>query len=1092
MDTCIANTLNPFKIQRTCVHDGPGIRTTLFFQGCHLRCAWCQNPEMQSFKGGAAPDREYSLETIMEVVRRDKEYYRSSGGGVTLSGGEPLLQDLGGLIALLESLRGEGLHIAVETSLHAPWETIRGVAPYVDLFLVDFKIVGDETLHKQYTKHDSALIRGNLAKLLELGANIKFRMVMVPGFNDSEAQIQAVSHFLSSIEYGEIELLKYHNFYEDKAERLGLRVEPLKITPEESLAAVTKGVELFAKHGIKAQCLDLSGAPRKAEFTPRVKAIQHELRHSPRALCMEACLLKTQYYKQNGFDKPTPIHRAECLAHVLRHKRLMVYPGELLAGNFTTKRVASQLWAEYCGVVGVKMIHKLKRLKPVPFEATLKERLSFLRILPFWMKHSLLGRTYPKLSDYILMFSRASEMNAGFNNNLVSIAHYIVNFEHILKLGTTGLIEEIEAKQKEKPENNQDFYAGAIIALKALEEFAARYAEHLSRMSEAEKDPARRKELEEMAANCAHVPKYPARTFHEALQSMLLLHIALCIESYENAVSFGRLDQILYPYYKKDAEAGRITYEKAKELLCLFILKMDEAILVNDGNTFPELFNLFETLSTDQAITFGGLDKDGNDATNDVTYMLVDACELQPLAADLSARVHQGSPGAYLERIAQIYLGGCPIPQLFSDELYINTLLKHYPTTLENARNYAIVGCVEPKANDDHFGNTDCANVNVTLPLLQALKGQEYDLWNEPFRDQLITLTTNFLKYTFDGKNGVSKFITRTCAKVRRKRNVKRGFFKYDPPSSMAELLARYQARLNQVTKSILTDHQAIEAQLRKNFTTPLASSLFQGCIDSGRDVYEGGTAINSSGIQAVGITDAADSLHAIDEVVFKQKRCALGDVLDAIENNFEGEKHQEIRALLMAVPKFGDDSSPQATAWVNEVMRMYNEALESVENCPRNGRYSAGYYALNVGTRYGKNTPALPSGRLAGVPLANSITPHYGMKQSDLMSALNSITGVDFAEHAENGTTVTLTIDSSLFPQEEGVKNLASLFKTFLETGGMQIQPNVIDRKILLDAYANPGKYPDLMVRIAGYCAYFEELSDEMKRVIIDRTCYS
>ena len=171
--------------------------------------------------------------------------------------------------------------------------------------------------------------------------------------------------------------------------------------------------------------------------------------------------------------------------------------------------------------------------------------------------------------------------------------------------------------------------------------------------------------------------------------------------------------------------------------------------------------------------------------------------------------------------------------------------------------------------------------------------------------------------------------------------------------------------------------------------------------------------------------------------------------------------------------------------------MEIYKNALESVENCPRNGRYSAGYYALNVATRYGKNTPALPSGRLGGVPLTNSIIPHYGMEQIDLLSSLNSIARVNFIEYAENGATATLNIDSALFQGPEGVKNLANIFKTFLTTGGMQLQPNVLNREILLDAYKHPEKHKYLIVRIAGYCAYFNELSDEMKLTIINRTCY-
>jgi pyruvate-formate lyase len=225
---------------------------------------------------------------------------------------------------------------------------------------------------------------------------------------------------------------------------------------------------------------------------------------------------------------------------------------------------------------------------------------------------------------------------------------------------------------------------------------------------------------------------------------------------------------------------------------------------------------------------------------------------------------------------------------------------------------------------------------------------------------------------------------------------------------------------------------------------------------------------------------------------VFKKKLFTMTEVIRACDGNFESLKGQRIRAALLAVPKFGDDSSREATEWVTKVMQMYNNALDSVKNGPRHGRYSAGYYALNVGDRYGKRTPALPSGRLKGVPLANSIIPHYGMEQADLLSSLNSIAGVNFTDHAENGTTVTFTIDTALFQGGEGVGKLAGIIKTFLTTGGMQMQPNVVNRELLIDAYKHPEKYPYLMVRIAGYCAYFRELTDELKLSIINRTCYS
>jgi formate C-acetyltransferase len=185
----------------------------------------------------------------------------------------------------------------------------------------------------------------------------------------------------------------------------------------------------------------------------------------------------------------------------------------------------------------------------------------------------------------------------------------------------------------------------------------------------------------------------------------------------------------------------------------------------------------------------------------------------------------------------------------------------------------------------------------------------------------------------------------------------------------MDELLDRFQTRLNVLANGVLADHQLIEEKLREGFTTPLASALYEGCIESGKDVYEGGARINSSGIQAVGVTDVADSLYAINELVFKQNKYTLLDIIEAFEDNFASEKNQAIRESLLAVPKFGDDSSPEAAAWVTKVMAIYNAALESVPNCPRNGRYSAGYYALNVSDRYGLKTPALPSGGSKAFP---------------------------------------------------------------------------------------------------------------------------
>lgn len=921
-------------------------------------------------------------------------------------------------------------------------------------------------------------------------------MVMVPNLNDSDACIENTVSLLKSIGYDTIELLKYHNMYEEKADKFGLTVEKLNITPEAAEKSLKRGLEAFRQAGISAFNVDADTVRRKTEFPQRVLDIQKDQRDAGRSLSIEVSKLKTRFYRKNGFSEPTPIHRSKRLKYVLENKTVTVYPGELLVGNFSDKRVGGQVWEEQYGVLDISFLYKVNHQTPVAFKIPFKDRLYFYtRIFPFWWKKSLLGKVNPKFKDLLKMLGRSAEMIAGFQNNMAAIAHFIPNYNVIMEKGTTGLIDEIKQIAIEKPENNKDFYNGAIMCLEALADWADRYSQELSKQAESETNAERRAELVEMAKICKKVPRYPAETLHEAIQSMMFLHIAICQEAYENAVSFGRLDQILYPYYKKDVEEGRITYEKARELIMLFVLKMDEAILVNDGDSLLNVAKLFETLSTDQALTFGGCDREGNDATNDITYMLIDACELQPLAINMCARINKNSPKKYLNRLAEIYINGCPMPEMFSDEEYFKAIPHRHITTIENVRDYPIVGCVEPLASNDHFGNTDSANMNVVLPMLQAIKGHTHELWNYTNKEYLQHVVTRVIEYSF-GRFKKCPYCRAICnhhAKKIEKRHIKKGMYVYNPPENMETLIERMQASLNKLATEILSDQQNIEWQLARYFTTPLASSLFRGCLERGLDAYEGGCDYNTSGIQAVGIVDVGDSLFGINELVFKKKKYTMLDMIKAIDANFEGEEHQAIFKDIMALPKFGDDSSDEPAKWVNVALEVYVNALNQVPyNGPRRASYTAGYYALNVNDRYGLKIQALPSGRKKGVPLANSITNHYGMEESDLLSSLNSMCQIDWEKYAPNGTTATLHIDSALFPGEEGIDNLGQIIYTFLTEGGMQFQPNVISRDLLIDAYNNPDKYKYLMVRVAGYCSYFNELSDDLKKVIINRTCYA
>ena len=1062
-----------------------------------MRCKWCHNPEAQPFVLPTALDAGRSVPELMRVIRKDKEYYRTSGGGVTLSGGEPLAQSREVLLDLLKALRKDGIHVAVETAGDVPWSTFKAALPYVDLFLFDLKVVDDDALHEELTGRPLGRINANLTRLIAARAKLRFRMCVVPGQNDSSANLRATAALLTSLGHSEIELMRYYKLHEEKARRLDLPQAPLHVSDESSLRALKSATELFTSLGIAVGSSSPEAPRRRPSFTPRVNKLRQAIRDAGYSVCLESADLKTTYFKEHGFTEPLAVQRAKLLEYQLGRKQITVYPDELLVGNFTSKRVGGSIWVDYFGSGMVFNLWNIDRQTPVAFKCSRSEKLRFYtRLAPFWATRSLLTKAFPSIKELGFFLARLVEKRSGFNNNMAGIAHYIVNCERLLRLGTRGIAAEVREKQKATTDSG--FYDGVLIALASLELFAERYAAQLSARSRAEVDPSRRAELEDMAQVCARVPRNPAGSYHEALQSILLLQIALCTESFENAISLGRLDRVLNPYYEADVAAGRIDYESAKELLALFILKFDELIFLNDGDTLFELGKVFESLSPVETVTFGGIDQEGADCTNDLSYMLLDICELRPIGVNMAARIHRGSPEAYVERIAEVYLNGSPMPALFNDDVYIPALENEHDTSPEHARNYSIVGCVEPVASDDHFANTDAANVNVALPLLQALKGDKRQLWKYGALDKLDKKLLNGLRARIGLDSaglprGVARVASYASSVWERRPGSRHGSqAPWDLPKTMDELLERYQERVNELVHDVLADQQRIETALAKSMTTPLASSLYRGCVESGKDVYEGGTTLNSSGIQAVGVTDAADSLLALNRVVFQEGRYSLEEVVAAMDAEFEGEGHQQVKAALLAVSKFGDDAAPDAHLWVERVMEIYVKALRATSHESRGGKYVAGYYGLNTNMVYGKNTPALPSGRLGGTPLANSICPHFGMQMHDLTSALNAVAKIDFKRLAPNGTSLTSTIDTGLFPGESGITNLAGLVRGYFNQGGMQFQPNLIDRELLLDAYRNPGKHKDLVVRIAGYCGYFDELSDDLKLEIINRSYYS
>lgn len=769
----------------------------------------------------------------------------------------------------------------------------------------------------------------------------------------------------------------------------------------------------------------------------RFEGIKQELLSSKVRLCPERASLITDYFKHHADKKDSVIiHRAKALKHLFAHKSVRIHTGELIVGNMGTERISAILQPELASVFMSGELLWIDKRKTTPFQMPWSERLKLLlSIYPYWLTRNMAFKSF---FPHFLKLTRytAEQMNATYYliNEAGGIGHFLPNYEKIIKIGVEGYLKEMEGKKG-------DFHTAARIACEALLILADRFAAEVDRLSIQEKDKTRAAELREIADICRKVPRKPAATFHEALQSLWFSHMAANMEGLNSAISFGRIDQYLYPYYKADLEAGRITKELARELLLLFSAKAVEHVFLLSERTSQYHGGYLVV----QAAIVGGMDREGNDAVNDLTYIFLDVMEQFGLRdPNYQARVHKDCPQPYLRRVVDVARKGNGVPALFSDEATIAALTSHgFP--LDEARNYAIVGCVEPALPGKSFFSTDAGLFNLPLCLELALNGG------------------------------------RRVGKMWRL-----GAATPDPASftSIEQVIEAFRTQVDFMVARMIGDLQMMEKGNRDYHPTPFSSMLVDGCIESGKDVTAGGALYNSSGVQGVGVADVADSLAALEEVVFRQKKYSMEDVLNALYSNFENAP--VLRAQLQNAPKFGNDNS-LPDGYANLTAKIFHDALAKHKNT-RGGNYVPGYYSVTCHVAFGKRTPALPSGRAAGEPLASSLGPANGKDRLGTTAVLNSVAKVD-SRLAMNGYALNLRFDPVTVAGEKGVNVLSSLVKGFFSQGGMEMQLNVLDPEILEDARRNPGKYRGLVVRVAGYCAYFDDLPDDTKAEIITRT---
>jgi formate C-acetyltransferase len=775
------------------------------------------------------------------------------------------------------------------------------------------------------------------------------------------------------------------------------------------------------------------------DLTERIETVRRDMAAEPVRLCPERAYLITKFAKEHDDpSEPVVVRQAQALAYLLERKQTIIFPGELIVGNAGTSRKCCIMQPELASAFMSQELLWIDRRKTNPFEISLADRLRLItRVLPYWMRRSMPSRMF---SNPVAMARYMKhQMNPTFYliNEAGGIGHFLPDYEKMLKLGTRGYVNSIKGKRG-------DLHKAARIVCQALDTWAGRMADEADRQAAAENGPERRAQLEEIARTCRRVPAQPAETFREALQSLWLTHLGVMLESLNSAVSFGRIDQYLYPYYKADVEAGRITSDEALELLLAFSAKATEHVML-----------LSERISqyhgghlVVQAAIVGGTDAAGADAVNDLTWLLLDVMERHHMRdPNYQARVHRDSPDDYLERALDVARQGHGVPALFNDEAVVPSLVAHgYP--VEVARGYGIVGCVEPSIPGRSFLSTDAGLFNLPICLELALNnGRRMHQWG---RATVVREVSRAIE------NATSRQMDMTEV-------VRTG----DPArfESMDDVMDAFRAQLDY-------------------HPTPLSSMLVEGCLESGKDLTEGGATYNSSGIQGVGVADVADSLAALDTVVFRKQKYTMAQVAEALRNDFAGR--QTMRAELSKAPKFGNDEG-LPDRYADLVVHMFHDSLAR-HTSVRGGAYLPGFYSVTCHVAFGELTAALPSGRKAGEAFASGIGPACGTDKAGPTAMLSSVAAVDSSLMA-NGNALNMRFDPADVAGEKGLGILKGLVKGFFERGGLEVQLNVLDPEMLEDARTNPGKYPDLVVRVAGYCAYFDDLPDTAKAEIIKRT---
>lgn len=791
-------------------------------------------------------------------------------------------------------------------------------------------------------------------------------------------------------------------------------------------------------------------------LTERMQAFREEVLDEKPFVDAERAVLYTESYKQT-LNQPPVMRRALAFAHVLDHMTIYIEDKTLLAGNQATKNNNAPVFPEYTLGFVLDELDEFEKRDGDVFYVTEADKAAIREIAPFWENNNLRARGEALLPDEVAVFMETGvfgmegKLNAGD-------AHLAINHARMLAEGLRGYEERARAAQAALDLTDPDsidknvFYRAVLIVIDAVRRFALRYSELAAAKAAACDDPARRCELERMSAACAKVPYEPAGSFYEAIQAVWFSQVLLQIESNGHSLSFGRFDQYMYPYYKADLEAGVITEDEALELLTNLWIKT---------LTVQKIRSAAHTASSAgspmyQNVTIGGQTTDKKDAVNDLSFLVLrSVAQTRLTQPNLTVRYHAGINKRFLDECVEVMKLGFGMPALNNDEVIIPSFIK-WGVAEEDAYNYSAIGCVETAVPGKWgYRCTGMSYLNFPRILLCVMNGG-------------VDLTTG---KRFAADHG-----------------------RFTEMGSYEELLAAWDKTIREMTRYSVIVENAIDKASERDVPDVLCSALTDDCIARGKTIKEGGAVYDFiSGLQ-VGIANMADCLAAIKKLVFEEKKITQQQLWDAILDDFTSPASQAVqRVLVNDAPKYGNDDD-----YVDQlVVEAYDSYIDEIAKYPntRHGRGPiggiryAGTSSISANVGQGMGTMATPDGRRAHEPLAEGCSPAHNCDKQGPTAVFKTVSKLP-TEKITGGVLLNQKMTPQVLAREENKQKLELMLQTFFNRlHGYHVQYNIVSRETLLDAQEHPENHRDLIVRVAGYSAFFNVLSRATQDDIIART---